>query len=127
MGLFSEYTPRTRAGLFYGVCLPLRVAIAFAVIFLALTWYKPTMIALVALASVMFVTEVYLHYHPRGWWFHGAHAFTSLLMIIVASFALDAPEEKYYPFAVGGIVITDFSIGFVTSIGAFGPVRKTRS
>ena len=118
MGLFSEYSTHTRASIFYGICIPLRVIIAYLIIVSALAWYDATMISLIVLASLMFVTESYLHYHPRGWWYHGLHACTSALMIIVAANALNDKNE-YYPFVVGGIVITDLAIGLITSINVF--------
>ena len=104
---------RGRAALFYGVCIWVRVGVAFAFMFAADAWYTGTM-AIVLAASVVF-TMAELVKESRVWWNRTVHALMgNAVMISTVVGLVQKTDGVVYTISV--IVLADVAWGVFHSL-----------
>ena len=95
---------RMRVTLFYGVCIWVRIAIAFAVMFAAQAWYTGTM-AIVLTASLLFtITELAQRSHV--WWNRKVHALMGFAVALSATAGLVTKRDEPV-YAISVILFAD--------------------
>jgi len=106
-------TPPARAALFYGVCVYVRIGIAFAVMFAARADYTATIAVILAGAIVATITECF--YREKVWWNRPVHAAMALGVATSAAVGL-ANKSNGAVYAISVILLADLAWGVTHSL-----------
>jgi len=114
-GMFKNagVSVRRRAALFYGVCIWVRVGVAFAFMFAADAWYTGTL-AIVLAASVVF-TIAELMQESRVWWNRTVHSLMGFAVMISAIVGLVKKTDGVV-YAISVILLADVAWGVFHSL-----------
>lgn len=116
-GLLDNYSRETKIGLFYGICLPLRICLGLAVWFLAQKYSRVISILTLLLSIIaMILTGKGSMDQSCVWWNRRVHFFSSMCLFVVSILSLTNIIEAKY---IALVIWIDLLWGFVDSLFHF--------
>jgi hypothetical protein len=107
-------TPATRCGLFFGICIWVRIAVAVGVLAASIKYYNETLIAILLVCGAVVITNI--TYRPSEvWWSRNTHVAVGISIMISAIVGL-ATKSYVAPFVVFGLLLLDVFSGIARSL-----------
>jgi hypothetical protein len=109
-GVFGNQTSNTRALLFYGICIWVRLALVFLVY-----KYAKNKTLLYSLLAISFIS-IYLNFskiHETVWWSRYVHGIDSIILFIVCLLAINNKINKK---SVSYVLLWDVLFGIIYSL-----------
>lgn len=102
-----------RCALFYGVCIWVRVGVAFGFMFAARAWYTETLAVVVAVAFLFMTSE--LSQRSEVWWNRKVHAFIGATVLTLAIAGL-VKETDAVVYIISVMLVADVVWGVLHSL-----------